>query len=217
MAARTVAIDDAVRSGGNPQLVIVGAGLDGRAWRMHELAGVDVFEVDHPASQEDKRARAAGLPPIAGSLSYVPFDLAEAPLGPALAAAGHEEATPTTWVLEGLLPYLTRQEVATAVAAIVERSAPGSRLVVHYQLRSAWAAFGRGLARGFLRLSGREDPMAHEPRRSSWTRDAVRAVLTDAGLEVTGDVALASLANELSLSTRQLRTSGVAVAVVPTA
>jgi O-methyltransferase involved in polyketide biosynthesis len=59
---RTVAIDDAVRAHPSPQLVILGAGLDGRAWRMPELAGVAVFEVDRPATQHDKRDRAAGLP-----------------------------------------------------------------------------------------------------------------------------------------------------------
>lgn len=39
---RTVAIDDAVKDRLARQMVIVGAGLDGRAWRMPELAGVQV-------------------------------------------------------------------------------------------------------------------------------------------------------------------------------
>src|SRR4051794_10736238 len=50
MAARTMAIDDATRAADAPQVVILGAGLDGRAWRMAELAGAVVFEVDHPDS-----------------------------------------------------------------------------------------------------------------------------------------------------------------------
>src|SRR5262245_6848877 len=58
MVARTVAIDDAVRAHASPQLVILGAGLDGRAWRMTELGDVNVFEVDHPDSQNKKQARA---------------------------------------------------------------------------------------------------------------------------------------------------------------
>ncbi len=29
-----------------PQLVVLGAGLDGRAWRTAELADVEVFEMD---------------------------------------------------------------------------------------------------------------------------------------------------------------------------
>jgi methyltransferase (TIGR00027 family) len=217
MTARTVAIDDAVRAAASPQLVIVGAGLDGRAWRMHDLADVAVFEVDHPASQRDKHDRAAGLAPTAASLRFVAVDLAVAPLGPALAGAGHDEAVPTTWVLEGLVPYLTRQQAAATVAAVAARSAPGSRLVVHYQVRSAWAAFGRLLARSFLHLSRREDPMADEPRRSSWTRASVRALLIDAGLDVTDDITLRSLADELDLPTRQLRTSGIALATTPAA
>jgi methyltransferase (TIGR00027 family) len=217
MAARTVAIDDAVRAAGNRQLVSVGAGLDGRAWRMPELAGVQVFEVDHPASQADKRERAAGLGPLVGSLRFVAADLVEVPLGPPLEAAGHDATVPTTWVLEGVLPYITREQAVATVAAVAERSAPGSRLVLHYQVRSARATFGRRLARIALRLSGREDPMANEPRQSSWTSGSVRALLTDAGLGISDDVALVSLSDELSLPTRQLRTSGVVIAVVPTA
>jgi hypothetical protein len=54
IALRTAAIDQSVReaiAGGATQLVILGAGYDGRAWRLPELAGVKVFEVDHPATQ----------------------------------------------------------------------------------------------------------------------------------------------------------------------
>ncbi len=38
-----------------PQVVILGAGLDTRAWRMPGLDGVTVFEVDHPDTQRRKR------------------------------------------------------------------------------------------------------------------------------------------------------------------
>src|SRR5690349_11077185 len=84
---RTVAIDDAVRAHPSPQVVILGAGLDGRAWRMPELTDVAVFEVDQPASQQDKRDRAArlsGSPP-----TFVPVDLRRERLGEALTAGGH--------------------------------------------------------------------------------------------------------------------------------
>jgi O-methyltransferase involved in polyketide biosynthesis len=38
MVPRTVRIDDAVRGRTADQLVVLGAGLDGRAWRLAELA-----------------------------------------------------------------------------------------------------------------------------------------------------------------------------------
>lgn len=55
MVPRTIAIDEAVRARPAPQVVILGAGLDARAWRMKELAGVDMFEVDHPPSQHESK------------------------------------------------------------------------------------------------------------------------------------------------------------------
>jgi Leucine carboxyl methyltransferase len=59
LARGPVAIDDAIRTAASPQVVILGAGLDGRAWRVSELADAIVFEVDHPDSQRMKRERAA--------------------------------------------------------------------------------------------------------------------------------------------------------------
>lgn len=84
---RTVAIDDAVRSGPRAQVVILGAGLDGRAWRMPELAESEVFEVDQPASQRDKQDRAAGL--SGAKPRYVPVDFGRDNLADALETAGH--------------------------------------------------------------------------------------------------------------------------------
>src|SRR5690348_15767180 len=89
---RTVAIDDAARAGAATQVVLLGAGLDGRAWRL-DLPGATFFEVDHPASQEEKRDRASnltGTPP-----TYVPVDFAHDVLTDALAAAGHHADQPT--------------------------------------------------------------------------------------------------------------------------
>ena len=59
MVARTVTIDADLRNEAVPQVVILGAGLDGRAWRMRELVRALVFEVDHPDSQQQKRQRVA--------------------------------------------------------------------------------------------------------------------------------------------------------------
>ncbi|BCB75862.1 hypothetical protein GCM10022251_80500 [Phytohabitans flavus] len=196
MVPRTVAIDDAVRARPNPQLVILGAGLDGRAWRMAELSDVDVYEVDHPASQADKRDRAADLEPVAGALRWVPVDLARDPLGSALGAAGHDEAAATTWIWEGVVPYLSRPEVAATVRAVAECSAPGSRLVVNYQSPSLKATLGLGVARVMATLSRRPDPMAREPRRSAWTPQRLRDLLAAEGWQVTSDDDLLTLAQQ---------------------
>ncbi|MEU4215204.1 class I SAM-dependent methyltransferase [Actinoplanes sp. NPDC026623] len=215
IAPRTVAIDDAVRDRLHPQLVILGAGLDGRAWRMPELAATDVYEVDHPASQQDKRDRCGTLRPLARSVRFVPVDLSREPLGPALAAAGHDAAQATTWIWEGVVPYLDRAEVRATAAVIAERSAPGSRLILNYQSPSAAAWFGRLVARAMAIAARRPDPFAREPRRSAWKPGAMRALLAAAGLPVSSDDDLLTLARRLHTPARHtlsLRNGRVAVA-----
>ncbi|WP_046733241.1 class I SAM-dependent methyltransferase [Streptomyces humi] len=204
---RTIAIDEALRTHVTGQLVILGAGLDTRAWRLSALAGTDVWEVDHPASQQDKRARLADAAPllrgpgenaadsvgaaaVARSVRFTPVDFAVDELGAALAAAGHDPSAPTTWLWEGVVPYLTRDEVRATVAELATRTAPGSTLVVNYQAPSPRATAGRHLARvlGGSVTSG-------EPWRSLWRPPRMAALLASYGLEVVSDDDLLTLAH----------------------
>ncbi len=205
LISRTVAVDDAVRAKANPQLVILGAGLDARAYRLPELAGVDVYEVDHPASQQDKRDRISGQRPVAKSLSHVAVDFGRDPLGPALVAAGHDPTTPTTWIWEGVLLYLTETDVRATLAVVEEFSAPGSRLIVHYSTPSRLGVV-RGRVRGVIsRLIGARDPWENEPRVSFWRRGAIRTLMTAYNFAVTDDQDLPSVARQLGVSEQQAR------------
>jgi methyltransferase (TIGR00027 family) len=210
---RTVAIDDAVRAHPSPQLVILGAGLDGRAWRMPELAEVAVFEVDHPASQQDKRDRAAdlsGRPP-----TFVPVDFRRDGLGEMLAAAGHRAGRATTWIWEGVVPYLTEAEVAATVAALAACSGTNSRLIVNFQTPARITTLGRLAARAVVASTGRTSVWANEPWRSMWTPDAMARLLVREGYAVTRDEDLLDRSCALGLPVRQrasLRHSRVMVA-----
>ncbi|MEU4242264.1 class I SAM-dependent methyltransferase [Actinoplanes sp. NPDC026619] len=209
VVARTVAIDDAVLAVPVPQVVILGAGLDGRAWRL-DLAGATVFEVDHPASQQEKRDRAAALagePP-----RFVPVDFARDRLTDALASAGHRDDQPTTWIWEGVVPYLTRPEVAATVASITARSAPGSRLIVNYQAPSLLGGLTRKVIGALLR---RTNPWAAEPWRSTWTPAAMARLLATHGFAVRSDHDLQVTATALGVRPDQptsLRNGRVALA-----
>lgn len=212
---RTVAIDDAVRAQPAPQLVIIGAGLDGRAWRMPELADVEVFELDHPASQRDKRSRIGDLRPLARSVRFVPVDFTRDRLDTALASAGHRPEEATTWIWEGVVVYLSRVEVAATVHAVSGRSAAGSRLVVNYQSPALSAAFGRLVARAMTVMAWRRSLWADEPWRSSWTAKAMSELLAGYGFSVKQDDDLLTVAQELLGPLRlrhSLRSSRVIVA-----
>ncbi|MFL6170191.1 MAG: class I SAM-dependent methyltransferase [Ornithinibacter sp.] len=216
MVPRTVAIDDAVRDHGAQQVVVVGAGLDARAWRMPELARATLFEVDHPASQRDKQRRLSGIEPTAGQVVAVAVDLERDPLAPALRATGFDPALETTWVWEGVVPYLTSDAVAETVSHLAELSAPGSILVVNYQSRSVSASVMRRVMRVAMRLTRQHDPMAGEPWRSAWSPDAMRAMLGRHGFETIRDDDLLSLASGLDLpheADASLRNGRVAVAL----
>ncbi len=205
MVARTIAIDEAVRFRLSPQLVILGAGLDDRAWRMSELAEVDVFEIDHPASQQDKRDRVGAFTPCARSLRFVPVDFSGDRLEDALTSAGHHRAVPTTWVWEGVVPYLTRAQVTATTATVDRCSAPGSRLIVNYQSPSLSAAVGRAAARAMSTLARQPNLWAAEPRRSSWTTAAMRTLLISHRFPVAADDDLLTVTARLSIPVKQRR------------
>lgn len=132
---RTLAIDAALREAvdaGVRQLVVLGAGLDARAWRMPELAETRVFEVDHPSTQAYKRARVGARSPSAKDVTFVAVDFAKDSLEEAMARSGHDATAPTFWLWEGVTPYLPLAAIRATLAAVASRSAKGSRIAVTY-------------------------------------------------------------------------------------
>jgi methyltransferase (TIGR00027 family) len=167
------------------QVVVLGAGLDTRAYYMTALADAEVFEVDHPATQAFKRSKAAALRPVAGRLIYVAVDFERDALTERLAAAGHRADAPTAWVWEGVVMYLTDAALRATLRAAAERSAAGSVLLVHYHEPGAERAYG--LLRLALSLLG-------EPQIGLRTRAAMTAEVARAGFTVEHDTAAADWA-----------------------
>jgi methyltransferase (TIGR00027 family) len=200
MVPRTVAIDEAIRTHGASQVLLLGAGLDTRAWRMRELADATVLEVDHAASQDDKRRRIGDRPPVCGRLVFVTVDFGRDDLPAALAEAGHDRDRPTTWVWEGVVPYLTREEMTSTLAAIAGCSAPGSRLVVNYQAPSLLASAGRLFSGLVMRIARTSNPTSGEPWRSLWSVHQMRAALDFEGFVVQADDDLYDLRGDLEVS-----------------
>jgi len=119
---------------GVDQYALLGAGLDTFAYRAAVPAGLRVFEVDHPGTQRDKRARlaAAGIaePP---HLRFVPVDLEREPLVDALRDTGFDPARPALAAWLGVTMYLTR-EAFTGTLSVLGGLAAGSGLVFDYML-----------------------------------------------------------------------------------
>jgi methyltransferase (TIGR00027 family) len=167
IGARTAFFDDAVLGairGGLPQIVILGAGYDGRALRFR-TPGVRFFEVDHPATQADKRARLARLGVATTGITFIAADFTAPGLEQRLAGGGHRVDEPSQFLIEGVLRYLPEPAIHDLLETARRRAAPGSGLAVSVSTRDA---------------SEVEDHAAVAARRADEQRlaDAGEAVLT---------------------------------------
>jgi methyltransferase (TIGR00027 family) len=135
MVCRTRAIDDALRAAlgeGIEQIVTLGAGLDTRPYRIDELRGARVWELDLPDVQAAKRRaieRVLGASPP--HVRYAPIDLATQDLGVILHTAGFDAAAPGFFIWEGVTQYLPAPAVDTTLR-FVGATAPGSRIAFTY-------------------------------------------------------------------------------------
>ncbi len=118
---------------GIDQVVILAAGYDGRALRFAS-PGVRWFEVDHPATQPDKRTRLARVGASTEHISFVAVDLVTGDLRPALRDVGFDPYRPALFTVEGLLSYLTRDTTERLLTELRALAAPGSRLALSVPL-----------------------------------------------------------------------------------
>jgi len=141
LAARCRYIDDYLQAYlemGLDQLVILGAGLDSRAYRFEQLAGrVRVFEVDHPATQQAKISK---LTKVLGSLpehvTFVPIDFDEETLQK-LFDFGYSPQAKTLFIWEGVVHYITVEAVDQTLRFVLENSGSESSIIFDYVYASA--------------------------------------------------------------------------------
>jgi methyltransferase (TIGR00027 family) len=123
MAARSRYAEDelaGVVAHGLRQYVVLGAGLDTFAYR-NPHPGLQVFEVDHPATQAWKReqlqAADIGIPP---SLTFVPIDFERQTLADGLGQCGFNANARAFFSWLGVTPYLTREACMTTLSFIAK-------------------------------------------------------------------------------------------------
>jgi methyltransferase (TIGR00027 family) len=115
---------------GTGQYVVLGAGFDSFAYRQPSWAGaLRVFEVDHVASQEAKRARltAAGIA-VPPNVALVAADLERAGLREALVAHGFDPGRPAFFSWLGVMVYMSTEAV-DAIFAFVAAMPASSEVV----------------------------------------------------------------------------------------
>ncbi len=114
------------------QIVMLGAGLDTRAARLGRQ-GVRFFEVDHPSTQDHKRAEIAKLDgyPV-DAATYVSCDFENQDFLDQLSGAGFDPAAPAVVVWEGVVPYLTEPAIRATASRIADGLHAESMLFFDY-------------------------------------------------------------------------------------
>lgn len=148
LVARERYIDErlaAAISGGVRQVVILGAGYDARAYRFQDLLrGVQVFEVDHPATLARKVARLkAILGQLPAGVQYVSVEFNSQSLEERLPACGYDPSAKTLFIWQGVTYYLTEAAIDSTLAFVRHHSGSGSSIVFDYIDRSILERTGR--------------------------------------------------------------------------
>lgn len=134
-ALRTRYFDDSLREAvesGCRQVVVLAAGLDARAFRLHWPAPVRLFELDRPDIFSFKDRIITGRVPTPDcTRTAVVADLRK-DWPSALRAQGFDPTRPTAWLAEGIMVYLTEREGEDLLTRIGTLSAPSSRLTLEY-------------------------------------------------------------------------------------
>jgi methyltransferase (TIGR00027 family) len=185
-AARTRYFDtfltDAAR-GGIRQAVILGSGLDTRAYRLWWPPETTLYEVDHPHVVDFKTAtmRSWGAAPSVNRRA-VGIDLRE-DWTVALRRVGFNAAEPTVWVIEGLLVWYVPSDAQNRLLdGVTALSAPGSRVaadhavppsqpqaVHHTSLVERWRQRGLSLTGPGPFYSGEHADVVRHLTENGWT------------------------------------------------
>lgn len=159
------------------QVVLVAAGYDCRALRFR-TPGVRFLELDHPATQADKRRLLAELGGRTDDVAYAAADFIVDDIEAALEAAGHDAMAPTLFVVEGLLIYLDVPVIERLLRALRARSTAGSRLAVSISRNQSPAFYARVAAVGEAVQSTFDEAGARDLlHRCGWEGDTSAAVV----------------------------------------
>lgn len=124
------AVTEAISRGAS-QVVVIGAGFDTLALRLHRAhPAVNFVEIDHPATQRCKRQVVESDQGVAGNLVFQPADVTRETLEETLASipVWRRDAS-SVFVVEGVLMYLTYAEVAALFRVFGAHGGSGSRVV----------------------------------------------------------------------------------------
>ncbi|MEL6667000.1 MAG: SAM-dependent methyltransferase, partial [Pseudomonadota bacterium] len=114
------------------QFVVLGAGLDARAYGPLADRGLTLFELDQAATQQAKRDAVARAKLRRDHVHYIEVDFADPEWTGTLTASPFDWAKPTLFLWEGVTLYLSEATVRATLSAIKAHAAPGSVILADF-------------------------------------------------------------------------------------
>jgi methyltransferase (TIGR00027 family) len=182
-------LDDEVRAAiadGATQVLVVGGGYDTLCLRLSaEFPEVTFLEIDHPPTHKVKAAAIAEMGEQGPNLHLEGVDLSERSLSEFLQQMPAWSSDAFSVVIaEGVLMYLSEEDVVAFLAAARSNSARGSRVLVTYVFEGAFGRKHLGWLGGaltlFLKLVG-------EPFDWGVQKDGIEPFLRAHGFRILGD------------------------------
>lgn len=111
------------------QIILLGAGLDTRAYRFHPLKANNhtIFEIDFPIINDYKQKVLKEEQPLC-KLIRISTDLSKLNWKKLLLEKGFSTKIPTFWILEGLIYYLEKEKAISLIEIAAEISAKTSQI-----------------------------------------------------------------------------------------
>jgi methyltransferase (TIGR00027 family) len=162
---------------GSQQVLVVGAGFDTLCLRLApQQSHVQFFEVDHPTTSAAK-AKGVAVEGQPGNMIQIAADLGEHALSKVLSEGGRwQTSLPSLLVVEGLLQYLTNDEVRGLLGEAAACTAPGSGIAFTHAIPGEHKILST-----MVRLVG-------EPWKSAARSEDLPEYVEGTGWTVTSDV-----------------------------
>lgn len=136
---RTKYIDDSLQSAiesGSEQVVILGAGLDTRPYRIPGRDHIKFFEIDMPSIQDYKKKKTENyLGSLQDNVVFIPIDFNIQTLDAVTARKGLDFSKAAVFIWEGATPYITKEAVGNTLL-FISKSSSGSIVLFSYILKS---------------------------------------------------------------------------------
>jgi methyltransferase (TIGR00027 family) len=173
------------------QILVMGAGLDTFAYRLEPAPDMRVFELDHPATQAEKRRRLTEARIAEPQhVSYVAHDFEQGGMTGALEAAGFDPRKRTFVLWLGVTPYLTEEAVFTTLSELARL--PGGAEVV-FDYANPPHAIAEANTRNFHREMAERVAASGEPFRCYFDSGELHARARELGFSEIEDLDRAAL------------------------